>query len=119
MHHGPPHPAAQLGIEPLAHGGGGGFRPPARFDRCQAQKEGAFVGAAVPEGAAGVEVGPGDQGFARHRLAHLIQHGLGLLDAQAIGQDHHPPQLATVFLGNEAGGSGLQHDSRDHQPRQQ
>ena len=119
LHHGPPHVAAQLGIQPFAHGGGGGFRPPAGFDRCQAQKEGALVGAVVTEGAAGVEVGPGDQGFARHRLAHLIQDGLGLLEAQAIGQDHHPPQLAIVFLGNEAGGARLQHDSRDHQAGQQ
>ena len=118
MHHGPLHAAAQLGIQSLAHGRRGGICPTARFDRCQAQVEGALVGAAVTKGATCVEVGPGDQGLAGHRLAHLIQYGLGLLDAQAIGQDHHPPQLAIVFLGNEAGGAGLQHDPGEQQASQ-
>ena len=83
--------APQLGIEPFAHRPGGGFGAAALLDRRQAEIEVALVGAAVAKGAAGVEVGAGDQGLALHHLPHLVEHGLGGLDAQAIGQDHHPP----------------------------
>ncbi len=54
-----------------------------------------------------------------HQLAHLLQHGLGLLHPQPIGQDHGATNLTVVLLGNEGPGPQLQGDAREQQTQQQ
>ena len=101
------------GIQAAAQLQQAGIHCPQVLDWSQAQEEVALIGAAIAKGAPCIEVGPCDQRLFGHHLAHLLQHPLGLLQPQAIGQDHYPPQLTVVFLGDEGFGQGLQGKSRD------
>ena len=119
LHHCTGDAAAQLTIESLSHGPSSLLGAAALLDRRQTQVEDALIGAAVPKGAPCIEGCPSDQRLVGHHLAYLVQHQLGLLQSEAIGQDHNPPQLTVVLLGDEGFGQGLQAKPCEQQAAQQ